>query len=104
MEVPPWLSYLVIIQKAHITAIDPATLLLQPILVLSILELSLAMDEAECRSLGLNRAELLCSSCNDLVQFQLKHLTANCLQCCKDDGRKLEEMVKYPKAILEVCG
>jgi hypothetical protein len=73
--------------------------------VLSLVRSGLAeLNESECRLAGFNRAELLCSTCADLVQFQLKHLTAECAQCCKDDGRKLEQSVKYPKAVLEVCG
>jgi hypothetical protein len=58
----------------------------------------------ECRSLGLNKAELLCSSCDDLSKFGVSSkLTSDCKHCCNDDGRKLDA-TKYPKAILEVCG
>lgn len=62
-------------------------------------------SESDCLSFGLNPAELLCSTCDDLVQFQLKHLTSKCKECCKDDGSGIKEVgVKYPKAVLEVCG
>lgn len=58
----------------------------------------------KCKSLGFNKAVLSCSSCSDLVQFSLKHLTENCNKCCQDDGGAALTDTKYPKAILEVCG
>ena len=61
-------------------------------------------SDVDCLSRGFNPNEVLCSYCDDLVQFQLKQLASECRACCKDDGSKLQEAVKYPKAVLEVCG
>ena len=65
---------------------------------------STSSSSVDCASRGFNPNEVLCSYCEDLVQFQLKQLASECRACCKDDGSKLQEAVKYPKAVLEVCG
>jgi len=57
----------------------------------------------ECRSLGFNRANLLCSSCNYLEEFDLSALENECRACCQQEG-KSDAAVLYPQAILEVCG
>ena len=65
---------------------------------------SSGLSSEACESKGFNRADLVCSSCDDLVQFKIKEsIVSDCRKCCKDDGKKLER-IKYPRAILEVCG
>ncbi len=64
-----------------------------------------SMSDAECKQAGFNRAELLCSSCDILSNFDLRQLGDGCRACCKDDGSAEKRMFeKYPKAVLEVCG
>ena len=59
----------------------------------------------ECGVLGYNSVDLLCSSCDALVQFRLGHHSEDCKKCCKQDGDAgLQSQSKYPRAILEVCG
>ena len=60
----------------------------------------------ECRNLGFNKAQVLCSSCDDLSRFSVStDIISNCRNCCNDEGRQLDSRdSKYPKAILEVCG
>jgi len=63
------------------------------------------MDSAQCLEKGFNSAKLLCSSCEDLKQFDLSKVAEDCLQCCvSDGGSSTLENIKYEKAILEVCG
>jgi len=63
------------------------------------------IDAAQCLDLGFNSAKLLCSSCDDLRQFDLGALSADCAQCCtRDAGSAKLENTKYERAILEVCG
>jgi len=63
------------------------------------------LDAAECLELGFNSAKLLCSSCDDLKQFDLGSLSADCANCCtRDAGSASLENTKYERAILEVCG
>ena len=63
------------------------------------------LDTAECLAIGFNSAKLLCSSCEDLKQFDLSKVAADCVKCCTDDGGSASlENTKYEKAILEVCG
>ena len=62
-------------------------------------------DAAKCLERGFNSAKLLCSSCNDLKQFDLSAIRDDCEMCCTDDGgASTLDNVKYEKAILEVCG
>jgi len=56
---------------------------------------------SECSLLGFNKANLLCSSCDQLVKFQLSSLREHCLQCCQIDEAKSIKV--YAKARLEVC-
>ena len=58
-----------------------------------------------CLERGFNSAKLLCSSCQDLKQFELGAVMADCESCCTDDGgASTLDNVKYERAILEVCG
>jgi len=64
-----------------------------------------ASDAARCLERGFNSAKLLCSSCQDLKQFDLGAVMADCEACCTDDGgASTLDNVKYERAILEVCG
>jgi len=63
------------------------------------------LDTAQCLEKGFNSAKLLCSSCEDLKQFDLGKVAVDCVQCCTSDGGSTAlENTKYEKAILEVCG
>ncbi len=63
------------------------------------------LDSGSCLQLGFNSAKLLCSSCDDLKQFDLGVLSDGCLKCCtRDAGSAKLENTKYERAILEVCG
>lgn len=63
------------------------------------------MDTAQCLEKGFNSAKLLCSSCEDLNQFDLGKVAGDCTKCCTSDGGSAAlENTKYEKAILEVCG
>jgi len=62
-------------------------------------------DEKKCSELGFNTPNLMCSDCETLSRFSLPaDLKKECGSCCTADGKKLDEAVKYGKAILEVCG
>ncbi|KAI5729249.1 selenoprotein F isoform X2 [Diaphorina citri] len=56
----------------------------------------------DCWSLGLNKANLLCSSCDQLSSFDLNILKDHCLQCCHP-GETTTKVQRYAKARLEVC-
>uniref|UniRef100_A0A8D8QYT5 Selenoprotein F n=2 Tax=Cacopsylla melanoneura TaxID=428564 RepID=A0A8D8QYT5_9HEMI len=56
----------------------------------------------DCASLGLNKANLLCSSCDQLSSFDLNILKDHCLQCCHP-GETTTKVQRYAKARLEVC-
>ncbi|KAK4328234.1 hypothetical protein Pmani_001353 [Petrolisthes manimaculis] len=43
------------------------------------------LSTEECFAVGLNKANLLCSSCDTLKEFNLDILEANCRQCCNID-------------------
>jgi len=63
------------------------------------------LDAAQCLEKGFNSAKLLCSSCEDLKQFDLSQVAQDCVQCCVSDGGSANlENTKYERAILEVCG
>ena len=71
----------------------------------AIVQASDKLDTAECLARGSNSAKLLCSTCEDLKQFDLSKVAADCVKCCTDDGGSASlENTKYEKAILEVCG
>ncbi|MPC10268.1 selenoprotein [Portunus trituberculatus] len=61
------------------------------------------LSASECLALGLNRDNLMCSSCDNLKEFNLEVLEPNCRHCCTvDDVNAVPS--KYPRAQLEVCG
>ena len=43
------------------------------------------MDVSSCRNRGFSSINLLCSSCDDLDQFNLSSLKDDCQQCCQED-------------------
>merc|ERR1712243_319192 len=61
------------------------------------------LSTEECFAVGLNRANLLCSSCDTLKEFSLQTLESNCRKCCQEDDVN-SSPTKYPRAQLEVCG
>ncbi|KAI4471683.1 selenoprotein f [Holotrichia oblita] len=56
----------------------------------------------DCWVLGYNKANLLCSSCDQLSKFNLNFLEEHCRECCHQDESSTSEK-KYAKAVLEVC-
>ncbi|KAM3968256.1 selenoprotein F [Aphomia sociella] len=56
----------------------------------------------DCASLGFIKANLLCSSCDQLKDFSLDDLVVHCKECCHKDKTDPKEK-KYARAILEVC-
>lgn len=56
----------------------------------------------DCTSLGFIKANLLCSSCDQLKDFSLEQLVDHCKECCHNDESATNEK-KYARAILEVC-
>ncbi|XP_072393513.1 selenoprotein F [Diabrotica undecimpunctata] len=56
----------------------------------------------DCWALGFHKANLLCSSCDQLVKFQLDELVNHCKECCHPDEVNSSKKVYY-KAVLEVC-
>lgn len=71
--------------------------------VIAIVEATQSLSAEECFAVGLNRATLLCSSCDTLKEFNLEALESNCRQCCNVDDVNATP-TKYPRAQLEVCG
>ncbi|XP_044270783.1 selenoprotein F [Tribolium madens] len=56
----------------------------------------------DCWALGFNKANLLCSSCEQLSKFNLDVIKDHCKECCHlDESATVEK--KYAKAVLEVC-
>jgi len=61
------------------------------------------LSTEECFAVGLNKANLVCSSCDTLKEFSLQNLESNCRKCCQQDDVN-SSPTKYPRAQLEVCG
>ncbi|XP_076171010.1 selenoprotein F [Ptiloglossa arizonensis] len=58
----------------------------------------------DCKSLGFNKANLLCSTCEQFNKSGLKEISENCKECCiKDDDYDASGSKRYPRAILEMC-
>ncbi|BET02804.1 Sep15/SelM redox domain [Nesidiocoris tenuis] len=56
----------------------------------------------DCWALGMNKASLLCSTCDLLKKHDLQEMREHCLECCThDEGNPA--IKRYPKATLEVC-
>jgi len=56
-----------------------------------------------CRDLGFDKNTLLCSSCDSLAEKNLSDLSTDCQACCIQDNVNAQ-VVKHPRATLEVCG
>ncbi|XP_022194947.2 selenoprotein F [Nilaparvata lugens] len=56
----------------------------------------------DCWALGLNKANLLCSSCDILKKHDLEFIRNHCTECCHHDETG-PAIKRYSKAILEVC-
>ncbi|XP_011299320.1 15 kDa selenoprotein [Fopius arisanus] len=55
----------------------------------------------DCKTLGFNKAIVLCSTCEQFSEFKLNEIRDHCKECCiKDDDTSTK---RYPKAVLEVC-
>ncbi|XP_044733047.1 selenoprotein F [Chrysoperla carnea] len=72
------------------------------ILTLFLIVTSAEYSADDCWQLGFNKANLLCSRCNQLSDFQLDILKDHCKECCTPDENP-ETAKKYAKAVLEVC-
>ncbi|XP_076060589.1 selenoprotein F [Oratosquilla oratoria] len=83
---------------------DPPGIVLYVLGVLIALVESLEFSAEECFAKGLNQANLMCSSCDTLKEFNLDILEASCRGCCLDDDELSSAPTKYPRAQLEVCG
>ncbi|XP_020298961.1 selenoprotein F [Pseudomyrmex gracilis] len=56
----------------------------------------------DCKALGFNKANLLCSTCEHFTGSNLERIYAKCKECCLKDY-DLSGSKRYPKAVLEVC-
>ncbi|XP_014230627.1 selenoprotein F [Trichogramma pretiosum] len=57
----------------------------------------------DCKSLGFNKAVLLCSTCDKFDKFELQEISSQCKECCLKDEDDSSTSKRYPKAVLEVC-
>lgn len=72
------------------------------ILMVNIVSSEFSADD--CKSLGFNKANLLCSTCEEFNKHGLTEILSNCKECClKDDDYDASGLKKYPRAVLEVC-
>lgn len=76
--------------------------LLSFIFVVNIARADFSADD--CKSLGFNKANLLCSTCEEFNKRGLTEIWDNCKQCClNDDDYDTSGSKRYPRAVLEVC-
>ncbi|CAG0921703.1 unnamed protein product [Notodromas monacha] len=69
---------------------------------LAVIDFALAeLSVEECRELGLNRANLMCTSCDQLSSFDLEPLLESCKQCCQKDTSSTS-VKRYARASLQV--
>jgi hypothetical protein len=52
----------------------------------------------KCRELGLS-ANLLCGSCDELIQFKMNELVDNCRSCCHEEGDHSQDAGKVRETI-----
>ncbi|XP_012233545.1 selenoprotein F [Linepithema humile] len=57
----------------------------------------------DCKVLGFNKANLLCSTCEHFTEPSLAKILSSCKECCLKDDYDLSGSRRYPKAVLEVC-
>ena len=73
------------------------------LLLVSLVEKILSsMDEATCLSRGFDSSILKCSTCQEMLQFKLEEVAADCMQCCRNVEEK-KKFGKFSRAILEIC-
>uniref|UniRef100_A0A913X530 Selenoprotein F n=1 Tax=Exaiptasia diaphana TaxID=2652724 RepID=A0A913X530_EXADI len=57
----------------------------------------------KCRELGFS-SNLLCGSCDELVQFKMdQQFVDNCRSCCHEEGESQAASKRFASATLEVC-
>ncbi|XP_071555508.1 selenoprotein F [Temnothorax nylanderi] len=80
---------------------------LHTVLLLFIVAMDVAVAEFsadDCKMLGFNKANVLCSTCEHFAKSDLEKIYATCKECClKDNDYDLSGSKRYPKAVLEVC-
>ncbi|XP_077293239.1 selenoprotein F [Arctopsyche grandis] len=59
------------------------------------------LSSDDCLSQGFDKANLLCSWCDQLKEFGLERLVDSCRKCCQRDDTV--EPSKFARAVLEVC-
>ncbi|VVC89126.1 selenoprotein F [Leptidea sinapis] len=79
-----------------------STICLLTILLTNFYSVTAEFSTEDCASLGFIKANLLCSSCDKLKDFNLEQLQEHCKECCHHDDSVAKEK-KYARAILEVC-
>ncbi|XP_014611546.1 PREDICTED: 15 kDa selenoprotein [Polistes canadensis] len=71
-------------------------------LMVSIINGEFSADD--CKKLGFNKANLLCSTCDKFNKYNVPEIYDKCKECClKDDDYDASGFKRYPKAILKVC-
>lgn len=62
-------------------------------------------DVKQCSTLGFNKPNLACSTCEELKEFGINgEIHKNCQQCCtKSESEDNSIFKQYKKAVLEVC-
>lgn len=71
------------------------------ILTFTLSEVACEFSSEDCWSLGFNKANLLCSSCDQLKDFGLERLQEHCRECCQHD--EPTDGGKFARAVLEIC-
>ncbi|CAD6239838.1 GSCOCG00002384001-RA-CDS [Cotesia congregata] len=71
------------------------------ILILATVNVFSEFTSEDCQSLGFNRANLLCSTCDQFSKYNLSELDNNCQECCLKEEDSSSK--RYPRAVLEVC-
>ncbi|XP_070163995.1 selenoprotein F [Polyergus mexicanus] len=74
-------------------------------LCISVMDIIIAEFTADdCKMLGFNKANVLCSTCERFSDPELAKILVTCKECClKDNDNDLSGSKRYPKAVLEVC-
>ncbi|MFH4974299.1 hypothetical protein AB6A40_001008 [Gnathostoma spinigerum] len=73
--------------------------------ILQYVQLSISdrtLSDDECQAQGFNRKSLQCSSCNELAQFHLDLLVADCNSCCTKDVVN-DQSKKFASAVIQYC-
>ena len=65
---------------------------------------SKSIDSQACMAKGYDSNELFCSTCDKLQGHELAELEEECRACCQQDQEAQDEVKKYTRAELRVCG